>query len=80
MVGLQNGPKKLILTMNAEQKVLPVVKFYYYIMIGIMVFVSVMAIISAVVFVLRRRRFSGYVIDNSINLDHFDIYMPSRLA
>ena len=56
------------------------VSFYYFIMIGLAVFGSVLSIISAVVYMLRRGSLAavlGYAVDNTINIDHFEEHMPS---
>jgi len=73
----------LTLLMTAEQKLLLGVTFYYYIMIGIVIFVSILVLTSAIVIVLKRRQsiFSAaYAVDLTSNLDHFDLHMPSLPA
>jgi hypothetical protein len=80
VIGLQNGPFPLTLLMTADQKLLLGVRFYFYIMIGIVIFVSVMALTSAIVIIFRRRRgiFSAaYMVNLTRNMDHFEIHMPS---
>jgi hypothetical protein len=85
IVGVANNWRPLTLTLTATQKLVLGLTFYYFIMVGLMVFVSVLALISAVIFMLRRgflRRFidqgaAAVLHDNEVNLDHFDLFMPS---
>lgn len=72
IIGVANGPAALTLTLTAEQQVLLGVRFYYYIMIGILVFVGFMAATSAFTILLRRRGslFSAAYAGQS-NIDHF---------
>jgi hypothetical protein len=52
-------------------------------MVAIIVFVSILSLSSAIFIMLRRRRLrgvvrsDGYYADNGVNLDHFEIFMPS---
>ena len=74
-----------MLTLTIVQKIVLSISFYYYIFIGIIVFASVLSIISASVYLFRRRRFRGligglYVVEHQANIDHFEAYMPEHSA
>lgn len=86
ILGLSANKHKAILSLTAQQKLMQGVNFYYYIMVGLIVFVVVLSIAFGATLILRRRRWMafirsrGYIVQNSSHLDHFQIFMPSMTA
>ena len=79
VVGLGGNQRKVILSLTADQKIIQGASFYYFIMVGLVVFIIALSIVSGVSLIMRRRRWmgffssqgQGYIVDNAANLDHF---------
>jgi hypothetical protein len=60
ILGISGNKHKTILSLTAEQKLIQGVNFYYYIMVGLIVFVVVLSIVSGATMIMRRRRWMAF--------------------
>lgn len=83
VLGIGDSREPVTLTIEATQKLVLGLSFYFYIVVGLIVFISVLSLTSAFIFFVRRRRriaLLGNSISNAhhrYNIDHFEAYMPS---
>ncbi len=86
IIAIGQNREPVTLTINISQKLVLGLTFYFFIMIGMVAFVSVISLMSAIFFYIRRRRRRNGNWRNSIsisnpnhrhNIDHFEAYMPS---
>ena len=59
ILGLGDNKHPTTLTMTIQQKIVLGVSFYYYIFVGIIVFISVLLTISGLIWIVRRRNIGG---------------------
>lgn len=85
VLGIGQNKETVTLTIDVTQKLVLGLTFYFYIVVGLIVFVSVLSLVSAVIYFVRRRRRLGLLYGSSMhghpnnghNIDHFEAYMPS---
>ena len=61
VLGIGQNKETVTLTIDVTQKLVLGLTFYFYIVVGLIVFVSVLSLVSAVIYFVRRRRRLGFL-------------------